>query len=110
MYNTYTNHHERNVMTKEDVLFFLKQHKQEYFAKYGVTKIGLFGSYAREESTPSSDVDIAIEILPEKKSLSTFFSLKRELEKAFQTKVDLGIESTLKPLAKEQILKDIVYV
>ena len=97
-------------MTKAFVLDFLKKHKAEYLDKYGVTKIGLFGSYAREEEKPSSDVDIAIEMLAEKKSLSTFFSLKRELEDAFKTKVDLGMESTLKPLAKEHILKEIIYV
>ncbi len=97
-------------MTRAFVLNFLKEHKAQYLKEYGVTKIGLFGSYAREEAKVSSDVDIAIEMLAEKKSLSTFFSLKRELEKAFQTKVDLGIESSLKPIAKEHILKEIIYV
>ena len=97
-------------MTKVFILDFLKKHKSEYFKEYGVTKIGLFGSYAREEATASSDIDIAIEMLDEKKSLSTFFSLKRELEQAFKTKVDLGIESALKPIAKERILKEIIYV
>jgi hypothetical protein len=49
-------------------------------------------------------------MLNEKKSLSTFFALKRELEDAFKLKVDLGIESTLKPIAKKKILKEIIYV
>lgn len=97
-------------MTKTFVLNFLKQHKSEYLDKYGVTKIGLFGSYAREEAKETSDIDIAIEMLDEKKSLHTFFSLKRELEKAFNVKVDLGIESTLKPIVKERIIKEIIYV
>ena len=97
-------------MTKAFVLDFLKKHKTLYFEKYGVTKIGLFGSYAREESQKESDVDIAIEMLDEKKSLSSFFALRRELEHAFKTKVDLGIESALKPIAKERILKEIIYV
>jgi predicted nucleotidyltransferase len=97
-------------MTKTFILEFLLKHKTEYLEKYGVTKIGLFGSYAREESKKSSDVDIAIEMLDEKKSLHTFFSLKRELENAFHTKVDLGIESSLKPIARERILKEIIYV
>ena len=97
-------------MTKAFVLEFLKQHKSQYLREYGVTKIGLFGSYAREEAQKTSDIDIAIEMLDEKKSLSSFFSLKRELEEAFKTKVDLGIESALKPIAKERILKEIIYV
>ena len=97
-------------MTKAFVLDFLKQHKSEYLKKYGVTKIGLFGSYARGEPKESSDIDIAVEMIDEKKSLHTFFSLKRELEEAFNLKVDLGIESTLKPIAKERINKEIIYV
>ena len=97
-------------MTQAFVLNFLKEHKTRYLKEYGVTKIGLFGSYAREEAKESSDVDIAIEMLAEKKSLSTFFALRRELEKAFHTKVDLGIESALKPIAKERISKEIIYV
>jgi len=97
-------------MTKAFILNFLSNHKEDFFHKYGVTKMGLFGSYAREEAKESSDIDIAIEMSNEKKSLHAFFSLKRELEKAFSTKVDLGIENTLKPIAKERILKEIIYV
>ena len=97
-------------MTKAFILNFLSQHKDEFFKKYGVTKIGLFGSYVRGDFKENSDIDIAIEMLNEKKSLNTFFSLRRELEEAFSLKVDLGIERSLKPIAKERILKEIVYV
>jgi predicted nucleotidyltransferase len=97
-------------MTKTFILDFLSEHKVEFLDKYGVTKIGLFGSYARNENTNSSDIDIAIEVLKEKKSLNNFFSLRRELEEAFSLKVDLGIESSLKPIAKKRILQEIVYV
>lgn len=97
-------------MTKTFILNFLKKEKEHFFEAYGVTKIGLFGSYARGEENDLSDIDIAIEISPEKKNLSSFFSFKRELENVFQKKVDLGIESTLKPIAKDYILKEIIYV
>jgi predicted nucleotidyltransferase len=97
-------------MTKDFILDFLAQHKKEYYQKYGVTKIGLFGSYVRDDFKKESDVDIAIEMLNEKKSLNSFFSLRRELETAFNLKVDLGIETSLKPIAKENILKEIIYL
>ncbi len=97
-------------MTKDFILNFLAQHKEEFLEKYGVTKIGLFGSYVRGDFKDESDIDIAVEMLNEKKSLNSFFSLRRELEKAFNLKVDLGIESSLKPIAKEKILKEIIYV
>ena len=48
-------------MTREQILDFLSQHKQEMNIRFGVTKIGLFGSYARGEAREDSDVDVAIE-------------------------------------------------
>jgi len=97
-------------MTKAFILDFLSSHKEELAQKYGVTKIGLFGSYARGDEREESDIDIAVEITHEKKSLRTFFGLKHEIELSLGKKIDLGIESTLKPIAKEYILKEIIYV
>ena len=95
-------------MNKHEILNFLVLHKKEFYEKYGVTKIGLFGSYAKDEVKEGSDIDIAVEINSQNKYRS-FFGLKRHLEESFNTKVDLGIESTLKPIAKEHILKEIIY-
>ncbi len=97
-------------MTKKIILDFLSKHKSELFDKYGVTKIGLFGSYVRGDFKEQSDIDIAVEIVNERKSLGNFFALRRELEEAFKLRVDLGIESSLKPIAKQKILQEIVYV
>lgn len=97
-------------MTKQFILDFLSSHKAELAEKYGVTKIGLFGSYARDEQTETSDIDIAVEIMDDKKTLRSFFALKQEIEKALSKRIDLGIESTLKPIAKEYISKEIIYV
>ncbi|MDA3790225.1 MAG: nucleotidyltransferase family protein [Desulfobacula sp.] len=96
-------------MNKLEIINFLISHKQELREKYGVTRIGLFGSYARDEAKEDSDIDIAVEIESNNKYRS-FFGLKRHLEKNLKNKVDLGIESTLKPVAKEYILKEIIYV
>lgn len=97
-------------MTKTFILNFLAEHKKELNEKYGVIKIGLFGSYARDEQTEESDIDIAIEIEKERKNIHTFLNLKREMEQILEKKVDLGIESSLKPLAKKYIEKEIIYV
>ncbi len=96
-------------MTKAVILDFLIQHKEELAQKYGVTKIGLFGSYARGEEREDSDIDIAVEISDDKKTLRSFFALKEEIETALSKKIDLGIESTLKPIAREYIAKEIIY-
>ena len=96
------------MMTKQFILDFLSSHKAELAQKYGVTKIGLFGSYARGEEREDSDVDIAVEIDSTNKFRS-FFNLKYFLEDNLHKKIDLGIESTLKPIAKKYIEKEIVY-
>ena len=96
-------------LNKEDIFKLLKQNKEK-LKKYNVKKIGLFGSVLREEHTNESDIDIAIEIDKEKKNIHTFLALKREMESVFNKKVDLGIESSLKPIAREQIKKEIIYV
>ncbi len=96
-------------MEKQKIIEFLVLHKQELYEKYGVTRIGLFGSYARGEAKEGSDIDIAVEI-ESKNKYRSFFGLKKHLEENLKNKVDLGIESSLKPIAKEYILKEIIYV
>jgi hypothetical protein len=95
-------------MTKVDILDFLSSHKEELAHKYGVTKIGLFGSYARDEQREDSDIDIAVEIESTNKFRS-FFNLKYFLEENLHKKIDLGIEGALKPIAKKYIEREILY-
>ena len=96
-------------MTQSTILKFLKEHRAELSDKFGVTKIGLFGSYARNEATLNSDIDIAVEI-KSNNSFRSFFSLLSFLQDGLKSKVDLGIESSLKPIAKKYIMKEIIYV
>ncbi|MDO3377854.1 nucleotidyltransferase family protein [Geoalkalibacter halelectricus] len=95
---------------EDQILAFFKLHKQDFHEKYGVYKIGIFGSFARHEQTEGSDIDIAIEMEPEKKNLHNFLAFKRHLENELGRKVDLGIESALKPEARTFVEKEIVYV
>lgn len=95
-------------MTREQILDFLRQHKQEMHDSFGVTKIGLFGSYARGDAREDSDIDVAIEL--SKNTADSYFGLLHFLEDSFNARIDLGIESNFKPIIKPYIMKEIVYV
>ena len=93
--------------TKEQILTFLKQNKQKIQDKYEVNKLALFGSFARDEATQDSDIDILVDM---RSSFDNFFDLKYFLEDEFKTKVDLGKEKNLRLLVKEQIKDELIYV
>jgi len=95
-------------MTRDEVLDYLRTHKQEMHDRFGVTKIGLFGSYARGEAREDSDIDVAIELSTY--TADGYFGVLHLLEDSFKKRIDLGIESNFKPLLKPYILKEIIYV
>ena len=96
-------------MDRNNIMLFLQLHKQEMTQRFGTTKIGLAGSYARDEATEDSDIDIIVEIQSDNKFRS-FFNLLYYLQDSLGKQVDLSTESSLKPLVRESVLKDIVYV
>jgi predicted nucleotidyltransferase len=96
-------------MTRDEVLQFLSSHKQEIMRNYGVVRLGVFGSYARGDQREDSDIDIAVEMETDH-IFRKFFALEQYLKENLRGRVDLGIESALKPVARERILKEIVYV
>jgi len=98
-------------MTKKTILEYLSQHKEEFRSLYGIKKIGIFGSYARDEAHSGSDIDIIIEIEENTKNLhDKKCELKERLQNYFKLKIDIAREKYLKPLAKDEILKDVCYV
>lgn len=95
-------------MTKESILYYLTQHKQEFREKYAVEQIGLFGSYARGEEHEESDIDIFVKMKPD---LLEMVGLKLQIEEDLSKKVDLIREhKNMKPLLLRMIQKDIAYV
>lgn len=97
-------------MKRNEILDFLKTHKAELAETYGVNEIILFGSYARQTARDDSDIDIAVEIDDEKKTLTNFFGLKRYLEERLGKRVDLGIKGAMKPIVSKAAQKDMLYV
>ncbi len=72
-------------------------------------RIGLFGSFARNEETTSSDIDI-IFLLKNPIGLFTLSDLQFELEEKLHKKVDLISENGLNKFIKERVLKDVKYI
>ena len=96
-------------MDRNSIILFLQLHKQEMAQRFGTTKVGLAGSYARNKGTEKSDIDIIVEIQSDNKFRS-FFNLLYYLQDSLGKPIDLATEASLKPLVKESILKDVVYV
>jgi hypothetical protein len=94
----------------KDIRVILAWHKEELRARFGVRRIGIFGSYARGEHAPLSDVDILVEL--EHPVGWEIVDLQRYLEDLLGLKVDLVTAGALKrkTLLWESIQEDLVYV
>jgi predicted nucleotidyltransferase len=77
---------------------------------YGLTKIGIFGSFARGEQTRKSDVDVLVDFAQGHATLRNFVALSDCLETLFRRKVDLLTESSLSPLIRPYIEEDVVWI
>lgn len=80
----------------------IKEKALPLLKKAGVLKSSIFGSVARGENLPDSDVDILVE-LPEGASLFDLFDLQEELQNALGKKVDLGTYRSVRPLLRDEI-------
>ena len=74
---------------------------------HGASDLRLFGSLARGEKAPNSDIDILVKLKP-KASLLDLIAMKHELEDLLQCKVDLVTEDALSPYIREQVLQETV--
>ena len=92
--------------TREAVLRQLEDNRDK-IRSFGVKRLGLFGSCARGEATPSSDLDFVVEL--EKKSFDAYMDLKDFLEELFGCKVDLVMKDAIKPRLREPISRETIY-
>ena len=77
--------------------------------KYGIKKILIFGSYARNEATSNSDLDLIVEF-PEGTSLIDHIGIEFELSEALNMKIDLLSQNGISPYIKDQIMKEAVVI
>ena len=87
----------------------IRQNLQTIRERYGVARIGIFGSVARSEETPASDIDILVEFREGEETFDHFMDLKFYLEDLLGRKTDLVIADTLKPRIRDAVLGEVVY-
>ncbi|MCS7301721.1 MAG: nucleotidyltransferase family protein [Fimbriimonadales bacterium] len=94
----------------QDIQAILRQHMDELRERYGVKSLRIFGSYARGEQTPESDVDILVEL--EKPIGLRYFELWDYLEALLGVRVDLLTPNALrrKPRLQQQVQQELIHV
>ena len=93
-----------------NALSLLREHETMLKSRFGVERIGIFGSFARGEERPESDIDVLVTFRTGEKTFDNFMGIKFYLEDIFDRKVDLVTEAALKPLIRDPILAEVVYV
>lgn len=97
--------------TRNEIINFINKNREYLNNHFHITKIGIFGSFARMEQTDNSDVDLLVEFKPGTENL---WDLRLELQdyfyNVFNRKTDVVRIKYLKPYAKDKILNEAVYV
>jgi len=99
------------MINQSQIIDYLSANKQSISRKYQLKKLGIFGSYARNEQTPASDLDLLVEFednTPDLTGKKDF--LRKEMQSVFQIPVDICREKYIKPIFRQQILSDAIYV
>jgi len=79
--------------------------------RYQVETIGVFGSYSRKEQKSKSDIDILVTLVePNDIDLIDFIEIKQFLSRKLKMKVDLVRENSLKPIIRDKILEETIYI
>jgi len=94
------------IYTIEEIRNILKSNESTLREKFKAVKFYLFGSYARGEQTPESDIDLLVEFSGPVGF--EFIDLKDELENIFRKNVDLGTPKGIKSFVRDKILKEAV--
>jgi uncharacterized protein len=96
-------------MGKTEIIEIITSNKLEIKSRYGVHRLGLFGSFVKEKQRKKSDVDILVSFNRDI-DLFEFLDLREFLEKKLNARVDLVMETALKPTIGKHILAEVEYV
>jgi len=93
------------ILCRQDILKCLRS-QSDLFSFYGIKKMALFGSAAKNQLKEDSDIDILIEFHSNYETFDNYMDLKLILQDLFNKKVDLVIQSCLKERIREEILSE----
>jgi uncharacterized protein len=93
--------------SRQEILQLLESNTKK-IKSFGVKEIGVFGSVVRDEQKATSDIDVLVELT--KETLDGYMSLLFFLEDLFDAKVDLVMKDAIKPIIKDRILSETIYV
>lgn len=96
-------------LNKTKILNYLKEHYFEFEDKYDVDAFYLFGSYARDEQTDNSDIDLLVDF-KKTPDLLTFIELEELLSNSLEKHVDLVPRRKLKMAIRDQVLKEAIAI
>ncbi len=99
----------RDNSSLDEIVRTLRVSMPDLAERYGVKRLGIFGSYFRGDANEESDLDILVEF-EDAPTLWEFIRLNRELGDKLGVKADLVMKKTLKPGIEEAILKEVVVV
>jgi hypothetical protein len=94
---------------KNEIIAILQEYGEQ-IKGFGVAQLGLFGSFAREEQRPDSDIDLLVEFEPERKTFDNFIQLAFLLEDLLDQPVELVTVESLSPYIGPYIMAEVEYV
>ena len=98
-----------SILTRKDVLDLLREHKPIMKERFGVTELSLYGSFARDEATEDSDIDVIVKF-EDKPSAKSYFGAQFYIEDLSGRKVDLARMHELRKEIRPYVDKDLIIV
>jgi hypothetical protein len=96
-------------LTKDRIVDTIRKSRTQLLS-YGIRSIGLFGSFARGEANPKSDVDLLVEFDPDEKTFDNFIDTCFLLEDLFGRRVELVTKESLSSYISPYVLREVEYV
>ena len=96
------------IQDKKEILIKIKENREK-IKSFGVRRLGLFGSYVRQEQKFKSDIDILVEFESGNKTFDNFIHLSFLLEDLFKNHIELVTSESISPYIKPNIMKEVEY-